>query len=483
VATCFTTHYAPEDPDQQQLPQDALSKIKRLLRIETTEQQLAGPDQPKDERPADLPLTKGPAKGKGPQPQQSGKGPQGPAFYIPPQFLLDEVLDQIRARNKKGEIYFGESEAGAVFIPMNKMYHVFDMSKSGRGKSNRFRLALMQMAPKCETYYINPLAAPIKPVKDERKLEIWQPIFDRLTNGAPITEATQIRQALKFLVQEIDRRHKREQRQDFRWYQKPVFIFMDELPKIYEMCPDAPKFLNEIARMGRQYCIFLWIASQTARVEDIGLNPDVQDQFNTRIYGGGDRTSAERIMNGSIPKDLERALRKYGEGLTLMLAEEVDELAFVRSPLVTNEALFDYLNLEPFCLEEWLPDDFEDDEEDEDDDRPVLDLSRDFPQNLSQGLLRDLSRDLSQGQKSAPEAENQLVKDEARESRESVEGLPHHDAIMEAMEALEKEGKALTINAITKRAGISWRLSKEVEQIAIYYGINLAVGTGRPVER
>jgi hypothetical protein len=274
--------------------------------------------------------------------------------WIPPQFLLDDALEIVEEFNRQACVYFGDSEDGGVAIELNKMYHVIDVSSSGKGKSNRFRLAMMQMVGNCETYCINPLAANVKPVIDDREIEVWKPIYDRLVNGRPLKDGSEIRDLLSQLVDEIAVRNDLEEQQDFSWSMKPLFVFIDELPEVYARCPEAVKLLDKIGRMGRQYCIFLWIATQTANVNDIGISTAAQAQFKTRVYGGGDKISADRIMKGAVPSNVERILQSNGAGLTLMLADNMSASAFTRSPLVTNEALFTYLRLPPFRKEEWM---------------------------------------------------------------------------------------------------------------------------------
>src|SRR6266516_200410 len=286
------------------------------------------------------------------KPGQQQKGQEGP--WVPAQFALDSVLEIVLAFNQRSDVYFGDSESGAIAIPLNAMYHVIDVSSSGKGKSNRFRLAMMQMVNHCETYYINPLAANVKPVTDSREVEVWKPIYDRLANKRPIKEGSEIKEMMTSLVEEIKQRNDQEDHQDFSWQNRPIFDFIDELPEVFDRCPDALKMLDKIGRMGRQFCVCCWVASQTAHVNDIGLSTAAQAQFKTRIYGGGDKTSSDRMMKGSVPKDTERILQSNGAGLTLMLADGMEGLSFVRAPLVTNEALFHYFRLPAFHKEDWI---------------------------------------------------------------------------------------------------------------------------------
>lgn len=274
-------------------------------------------------------------------------------LWVPPPFRLEDVLEFIAEFNQEHSIYFGESEEGSIAIPMSKMYHVMDVSSSGAGKSNRLRHAMMQMVNHCQCYYINPIASPVKAVEDDREIEVWQPIFDRLANKGPVKEGPQIEDLLKRLTKEIKRRNEMENRQDFSWMKRPIFVFVDELPEVFALCPDAISRLDKIGRMGRNYGVFCWVAGQTALVEEIGQSTASQANYKTRIYGGGDQTSANRLMKGGVSDEMERALLANGAGLTLMLAEGIAKPLFVRAPLMTNEGMFAYLKLGEFRIEDW----------------------------------------------------------------------------------------------------------------------------------
>lgn len=290
----------------------------------------------------------------GPEPKQE---PERAASDIPAQFLLDDALDIVRTVNREGYIYFGEGSVDVLAsIHLSNMYHVFDVSSSGKGKSNRFRLAMMQLVNTCEVYYINPFAARVKAVSDSRKVEVWSPIFERLANGKPIKTGQEIAALMQALINEIQDRNDREEDGDFSWQMEPVFVFIDELPEVFKRCPEASELLDQLVRTGRQFCVFAYVASQTAAVADIGQSTASQAQYKTRIYGGGDRNSSSRMMKGAIPAEEEEALQTNGAGLTLMLADGLGKRQFVRSPLVTNEALFDYFGLPEFRLSDWLPD-------------------------------------------------------------------------------------------------------------------------------
>src|SRR5438094_6078027 len=332
--------------DNSHLPQDPVSKMKRLFNIKSPEL----PARPKDGREDEI----------GSRPSSAAKANvtanKAQSAGIPAQFTLDEVLDAVEAVNKRGYVYFGRNANNeAIAIHLSDMYHVFDVSSSGKGKSNRFRLAMMQMVNTCETYFINPLANNVKPVKDERCVEVWKPIFDRLANKRPMKTAEDIQYIMTALVNKIQERKDQEAAGDFSFQDEPIFVFVDELPEIFDLCPEAVKLLDKIGRTGRQFFVFTWVASQSASVEDTGQSTATQAQYKTRIYGGGDRSSSNRLMKGSVPAEYEGLLQTQGAGLTLMLADGFDKSQFVRAPLVSNEALFEYFGLPPFNLAEWLP--------------------------------------------------------------------------------------------------------------------------------
>jgi hypothetical protein len=377
---------------------------------------------------------------------------------IPRQFTLGgDTLTAVKDVNTQRYVYFGRTATRQVVINIDVMYHVLDVAKSGRGKSNRFRNGMMQVVGLADTYYLNPFAAPVKSVTDARRIEVWQPIYDRLANGHPVRESAEILQVLTRLLREIERRSDQEQRRDFSWRAKPVFVFIDEVPEIFARCPEAVKLLDRIGRGGRQFGIFAWIASQSALVSHIGLSTACQAQFKTLNYGGGDRLSANRVM-GKVTPEQEEVLRTNGPGLTLMKADGVDDTEYVRSPLITNEALFAYFGLPPFQMDEW-----------------VAPMSRQPVQDLSP--FHAFTPDGKHAQNTRVEG----VKGQERERRERVKG-PNDEAILDALSALEEEEKPLTLNAITRKAGLTWRQAEEIEEVAYWFGYELDRGKGRPAK-
>ena len=397
-------------------------------------------------------------------PQQQG------GSWVPPQFRLDDVLNVVSDFNQQNKLYFGDTEEGAAALKLSKVYHVMDVASSGNGKSNRFRLGMMQTVTCCETYYINPLAANVKLVDDDRRIEVWKPIYDRLANGHPVKEGEEIGTLMKQLVDEINDRAAMEEQGDFSWQARPIFVFIDELPEVGVRCPDAIKYLDAIGRMGRQFFVFTWVASQSALVSEIKQSTAAQANYKTRIYGGGDTTSAGRMMKGKVPADVEKTLSSNGAGLTLMLAEGMQGTSYVRAPLVTNEALFLYLGLPPFRMEDWIKG------------KPVAQPTRRMvpmtdPAFPTLTLLRRNENTPIPSSASPRES----VKSESRESRKRVK-VESEEGILEAIDALVEEGQSLTINAIAKKAGLTWRKADDIEEVAAYYGFDLERGSGRPAK-
>ncbi|MBV9690650.1 MAG: hypothetical protein JO202_13185, partial [Ktedonobacteraceae bacterium] len=259
-------------------------------------------------------------------------------------------------------------------------------------------------------------------------------------------------------LSEIGRRNAQEEQYDFSWQDQPVFVFIDELPEVVARCPEALKLLDSIGRMGRQYGLFLWVASQTANVNDIGLSTSAQAQFKTRIYGGGDKPSADRLMKGALSKQTERLLQTSGAGLTVMLADGIDGLAFVRAPLVSNEALFAYLGLPAFRKADWLRSALPR-RESEEQDSAAFDPFPLFPERPTT-------------------LESEEEKGKGKRGKRGKG--PHEEAILIAMDELEEEERPLTLNAIAKRAGLTRHQYDQIEEVADYYGYALARGTGRP---
>lgn len=331
--------------DNSDLPQDFRSKMRRLIHVDKPDEiraAMTSPSKPKDEkiRP-EIPGNRKPTPG-------------AQRLAIPAAFLLDGILADVQRMNEDGYVYFGRGGIDqAAKLSLMDMYNIFDVSASGSGKSNRFRLAMMQLVDSCEVYYVNPFANKVKVVTDSRKVEVWAPIFERLANGRPMKTAEEIKQLMQALLDEIQERSDQEARDDFAWRDYPIFAFIDELPEVYARCgKDAPGMLDRIVRTGRQFGVFTWVASQSGAVEDIGLSMSCQGQFKTRIYGGGSTRTSNGLMKGPVPAEDEETLHLTKKGLTLMLAEGLTKRQFVRAPLVSNEALFAYFGLE-FNLSDW----------------------------------------------------------------------------------------------------------------------------------
>jgi hypothetical protein len=128
--------------------------------------------------------------------------------------------------------------------------------------------------------------------------------------------------------------------------------------------------------------------------------------------------------------------------------------------------MFDYLELPPFNLSDWLLPE-EEEQEESSQKNHGLDL---------------LPLTFSPEEKEANQAQNAISDEGKRVKGKRVKG-PNHDAILEAMDDLEAEGKALTMNAIARKASLTRHQYEEIEDVAIYYGYELVQGKGRPVEK
>ena len=73
-----------------------------------------------------------------------------------------------------------------------------------------------------------------------------------------------------------------------------------------------------------------------------------------------------------------------------------------------------------------------------------------------------------------------------RDGGERVKGKrvkgQYDDQILEAMDALQDEQRALTLNAIAKYSGLTWHQYDDIEEVAVYYGYEIVRGQGRPKE-
>jgi hypothetical protein len=378
---------------------------------------------------------------------------------IPEQFMLDGVT----AIHDRDHLYFGKSASSDVLVPICDAYHILDIASSGKGKSNRFRLLMMQAVRKgCQTYFISPAANPVKPVKknDPRKIEVWLPLFQRLAEQ-PKRSGEEIHDLLTRLNAQIEMRQQREQHRDFGWQDEPIYVFIDEMPEVVSRCPAAPALIDTIGRLGRQYCIFVCVATQDGLVQTIKQSTGAQANYKTRIYGGGDKISANRVMKSSVDDEKEVTLQSHGAGLTLMLADGLTAPTFVRAPLVTNEALFAYLDAGPFVLEEWLQE------------RPSsISTQLSMPQEprWTPSVEVERSPSYSLGFAGLPNistASVEKVESQLKSSDQKQRVLTENEQFeaIDVIYQIEREGKRLTLNAIKTRTGLSWTVDNAIKEL------------------
>lgn len=152
-----------------------------------------------------------------------------------------------------------------------------------------------------------------------------------------------------------------------------------------------------------------------------------------------------------------------------MLADGMPASSFVRAPLVSNEALFDYLELPPFRKEEWIRS------------KQAIPLTRKLDNTEKPFTPFTLLRNTNNEPEMSVRSQRESVKSESRESRKRVKG-PHDEVILGAMDALLEDEQPLTLNAIARRADLTWRKYDDIEEVASYYGYDLERGSGRPAK-
>lgn len=324
--------------DNSQLDQSATAKFKRILSLFTsdTEQQVVS--KPKEER--EIPFRK--AKNDSFEYEEDSE--------FPAKFTLDLVLDRIKKYNRQNKLYLGTSCQGDIALNVADVYHILHVAKSGRGKSNDLRFIMMQLVQICECYCINPMGNNKKRLKsdDPRKYEIWKPIYESLENRHVVKEPAEIEKLLKHVAKIVKHRVAHEE-EDSTW--SPIFLFIDEMKMVKDLYPDLEEPLSTIAMSGRQTWVFLFGASQTAYVGDIGLKTGTQTQFQTILYAGGSDKSMNKLTQGQITNEVEEKLRA-NKGLRALFIEGEEKFTWIRTPLTTNEAVFEFFNLE-FNLEDW----------------------------------------------------------------------------------------------------------------------------------
>lgn len=275
---------------------------------------------------------------------------------MPKMFRLEDVIDVIDQYNSEGFIYFGRTKDGDFVLEVNDIYHFLYSGTTGSGKSNDSRFFVAQIARVAETYMINPLGSPVKKVNDERKVEVWKPVFDLLHNGHIVREKDEIKKLIIHLFIEMNKRKDL----DFECidFGGPIFCFIDESPEVLSMFenekPNANNMttkdmLMKILEQGRNYAIFVTMFTQSSSVGRLKLSEAAQGMFATVAYGGGGIGAIKKHID--VTKEQEATLRST-KGLKLFRAQGIIDPIFVRSPLATNEGIFEFLGME-FVLEDW----------------------------------------------------------------------------------------------------------------------------------
>lgn len=333
--TTAITDLVPDVEIDETLDQSPIAKIKRIAGIKDQQQ-----GKPKEERETGVVFTR--------KKNDSFEYEEDSEF--PAKFTLDLVLDRIKKYNRQNKLYLGTSCQGDIALNVADVYHILHVAKSGRGKSNDLRFIMMQLVQICECYCINPMGNNKKRLKsdDPRKYEIWKPIYESLENRHVVKEAAEIEKLLKHVAKIVKYRVAHEE-EDNTW--APIFLFIDEMKMVKDLYPDLEEPLSTIAMSGRQTWVFLFGASQTAYVGDIGLKTGTQTQFQTILYAGGSDKSMNKLTQGQITNEVEEKLRA-NKGLRALFIEGEEKFTWMRTPLTTNEAVFEFFNLE-FNLEDW----------------------------------------------------------------------------------------------------------------------------------
>lgn len=260
--------------------------------------------------------------------------------YIPDAYKFTDVL-QNWTPSKEGILLAKNREL--ITVPAGEdLCHTVFTGNTDSGKTNDERMLLIQLLYigqicfLCDRNY-----APLRQDRKSGAVYDYRPIEAQLAYPA-IDTAKETLALLKYLVAELDSRRAQRRKAGqagviSRF--EDMYLFMDELPAFCQEQPDIMKYVGRLVRESRQYGIFFVGAAQD--LLNATLNNDngaIRDNLLTNYYGGGDDTTARKIMNLQKGEKLDEVgLGKHGLKYLRAKGAGIEHMK-VRTALSDNDA-------------------------------------------------------------------------------------------------------------------------------------------------
>ena len=213
--------------------------------------------------------------------------------------------------------------------------HMNILGATGNGKTNLQKGVISQLlAGGFKVDLLNPHFT----TYDAKTGEDWRQIASH-SLCTPIYAYNSIEASLKQLVND-ELPHRLALYRAGQDYGEPQFTVIDELPAIASQIDELPGLLSAVLREGRKVGLFLIAATQSMLIKDIGGSTAGRSNFRSKIWVGGDDSSA-RSMLGITAKESREILGEYqlGKGVSLIQTVNDAKPQLARIPLVDDEGV------------------------------------------------------------------------------------------------------------------------------------------------
>jgi hypothetical protein len=229
-------------------------------------------------------------------------------------------------------IFIGTSAHGPVYRSLPQLMHVGLLGSSNSGKSTaQLSMAVqMVMLDQARLTILDPQAKTFSRLRNSPKLLLPFPMDDR--------DCVDNLQALQDILAEREAQIKKVGA--FDWYEYnhesdgdlyPIFNFVDELPVLAGI-PDAVDALIDLARRGRAYGLYLVLAGQGFRKEDIG-NTAIRQQITTKFVLRCGEEAQVRPIGGIPPEMVEMAVQFDKPGMAIFRPDD-EPAQIIRLPYI-----------------------------------------------------------------------------------------------------------------------------------------------------
>jgi hypothetical protein len=279
---------------------------------------------------------------------------------------------------------------------LKQLVHIALAGSTRQGKTSIIRQLLAELIYiGCECILLDPHYTPYDVEIDED----WTPYTPYLkANPLECKEFGKIEQVLRYAATTYLEKRKALRAASKR-IGKDVFIFIDEYPAIIAEKPEVQKHVAKLLREGGKYHIHLVIASQDFQVKTVSPQAGgaIRDNFSTCLYVGGDKTTANVLLDKSIPAEDEPRL---GKGPIYLRCETHKAASLAYTPWMDNEAIYELVGpstYEPGEDEEEVDTEELDDLELDTDERDTLNDAARSTQHAARSTLENAQNETNLG--------------------------------------------------------------------------------------